>query len=138
MNSMPVGKTFTPPLFVLFGDGTLLAYDAISDVSLRAGATGLDGLCAWDGVGHRIVLASAENDGVNLGDVYGGTSERADLEHLLADRLRNANVRNVDAMSFDELVYKASIRMIAPRRSNGRTELVGGLLGAVLRFFGGP
>ena len=119
------GETFTPPLFVLFADGTLWAYDAISDISLKSGAIDLDGFRAWDSVGHRIVLAGIENDGLELKEVSGDTSGRGDLQKLLRESLRLVNVQSVDALSFEELVDKASIRMIAPRPIS-RTELIGG------------
>jgi hypothetical protein len=126
----------TPPFFVLFGDGMLWAYDATWNMALSEDAS-IGDLRAWDSTGRDVKLIVPEREGVGLSAREVGTSGRADLHALLADRLRKANVRNVELLSFDEMVYKASIRFVAPKPGNTRVGVFVGLLEGLLQLFGG-
>ena len=125
----------TPPVFELFSDGTLLAYDAIEEIALT-GTSPLEDLRAWDSLGQRIVLTFNELNHLTVAEVSNAASDRDDLERLLIERLKKGNVMNVDAASFEDLVYKASIRMVAPRASNA--GLVAGLLDVMFQFLRRP
>ena len=72
------GAALTSPFFVLFGDGTVCAYSAISDIALTT-SVGVEDLRAWDGVGRDLKLTCPEAESTSVRALDVGTSSRADL-----------------------------------------------------------
>jgi hypothetical protein len=124
-------------LFLAFEDGTLWSYDSSDDLRLPAGEA-LGGIRAYSWTGRRMTLVrSPDSDMIAVElEAPDQVANDSELRALLVQRLRERNVADVDAMSFPELVYKASIRFPAPRPDGSRANVIATLIEAVTTFLG--
>lgn len=122
-------------LFVVFDDGALWWYHDVSEIALHAEAD-VERLRAWDATGRRITLARGDGRRIAVAETDVAASAKDELQALLIDRLRERNVAGVDRLSFEDLVDKASIRLVAVSLPSTKASLLSGLIEAVTAFLG--
>jgi hypothetical protein len=128
--------TLNPTFFLILDDGTVWSYDRLEDVSLSLIGASIDHVRAWDATGRRVWLASDDGDGVAM--IGAGELDQDELRGLLIERLRTHNVKSVDLLAFDDVIFKASIRLVGPTRRNARTNFFVSLFANLMELFRGP
>lgn len=101
------------PVFVLFATGDFWAYPEVAQLDLDLRSLSTDELRAWDAEGRQLRFVGGEGSRLLVAD--SDQEDRAALQTLLMERLRERNVSGVEAMSFEELADKAAIRFVVIR-----------------------